>query len=70
MWHVHGKYRDEDSRMSPFEEIRYGLDCRVFSAYDDVREQIAGTKSLSKIGIADFIPFRRVKKVSNFTANM
>uniref|UniRef100_A0A914QDZ8 Uncharacterized protein n=1 Tax=Panagrolaimus davidi TaxID=227884 RepID=A0A914QDZ8_9BILA len=63
-WHVYGKYYDaDDSRMSPLDELLYDVDCRVFSAYDNVHEQFAGSKSLKKLGIADLVPFRRVKKV-------
>ncbi|KAE9553824.1 hypothetical protein FO519_002954 [Halicephalobus sp. NKZ332] len=43
--------------------IRYGIDYKVNSAYEDVYKQIAGPRNLTKPGIIDILPFRKFKKL-------
>lgn len=65
IWHLDPK-PTKVKRLNRMKSIRYEFDNKMTSAYEDVYKQIAGPRNLTKTGIMDIIPFRKVKKVSFF----
>ena len=65
LWHLNPKLT-KIQKENRLKSIRYGIDWKVNSAYEDVYSQIAGPRNLTKTGIIDILPFRKFRKVSKF----